>query len=135
MLTKGKGYSDTVRIMDALEVVFELVCRQLCTKDLFCLSQTCRKIHNVVAAEHQARCEDFARGQEPVPVKVLWYVSFLNFFFSAMGGQRKLTDDVNNRCSCRGPGYPTDFCYKADATSKHSDVVLEDITGCSCASR
>ena len=76
-----------MRIMDAFEVVFELVCRQLCAKDLFCLSQTCRKIHNVVAAEHQARCEDFARGQEPVPVKVLWYVSFLCFCFSAMGAK------------------------------------------------
>lgn len=133
---KREGDSDDiVHIMDAFGALFELICRQLCAKDLCCLSQTCRKLHSVVAAEHEARCEDFARGQEAVPVKVLWYVPFLYFCFSAMGAQTKKADDVNNRCSCRGPGYPTDLCYKADVRSKHSDVVLEDINGCSCASR
>jgi hypothetical protein len=86
---KREGDSDVVHIMDALEALFELICRQLCAKDLCCLSQTCRKLHSVVAAEHQARCEDFARGQEAVPVKVLWYVPFLYFCFSAMGAQIK----------------------------------------------
>ncbi len=65
-----------LRRMDVLSSVFEMVCRKLCARDLCCVGLTCRKLHSSVAAEHRAICEDFARGDEPVPVRVIWYLPF-----------------------------------------------------------
>ena len=58
--------------MDTAAQILELVASYLCARDLCSVGLTCKKVHSVVSAEHQAICEDFARGREPVPVKVIW---------------------------------------------------------------
>lgn len=59
--------------MDAAVPVLELVLKSLCARDLCTLGLTCKRVHSIVAAEHRAVCEDFARRREAVPVRLIWY--------------------------------------------------------------
>lgn len=62
--------------MDAAVSSLKLVVKHLSARELCELGLTCRKLHSIVAAEHQAICRDFSRGREVVPVKVIWYYPF-----------------------------------------------------------
>ena len=63
--------------MDATTSVLELVFKSLCARDLLSVGLTCKRVHRIVTTEHRAICEDFARGREAVPVRVIWYHPFL----------------------------------------------------------